>query len=202
MQIKNFFNTHKKKFLIGAAALVTSSLVFLIIKKASNPAKKLLKLASKNIGILEVGSNAGFSDSNFEKKIKQAGWLSGQDWCCYTVKTFLSELAKDEALDFFKKNINGSTQSSWKNLQTESKYHKISTSPQPGALIFYQNNSNTSKGHVEIIEKINNDGSYQVISGNSSISGSGKQGITRKTRAKSGISGFKILGYVIIKKLK
>lgn len=192
---------NKKQIIIGTASLLSASLILIIIR-ASRPAKKLLRLASNYVGIKEDGQNAGFNNQAFETKIKKVGWTSGQDWCCYTVKVLLNDLAKGKALDFFNKNINGSTQLTWQNLQTKSKYHEILTKPQAGTFVFYQNKDNTSKGHVELIEKINKDGSYQVISGNSPFDNSSEQGIARKKRNKSGIANKTILGYLKIKKLK
>ena len=54
-------------------------------------AKAILTEANNYVGIKEVGDNAGFSDADFEKKMKNIGWVKGRAYCvinCHEDGTF------------------------------------------------------------------------------------------------------------------
>lgn len=68
-------------------------------------------------------------------------------------------------------------------LRQSGKFH--TSNPQPGDIAFFRDFS-----HVAIIESVNRDGTVTTIEGNTSPNGGGQQGLHRKTRRLSGISGF------------
>ncbi|MCR4559718.1 MAG: hypothetical protein K5685_06530 [Bacteroidales bacterium] len=172
-----------------------------IVRKISSISRKLIAKAKEYVGIKEKGSNGGWENSTFEKKMKSVGWYSGAEWCNFFVKMVVLELAKGKAKDFFEKALTGSTQQTWKNLQTPSKYHEVLQQPCKGALMIYQNLSDTSHGHIEIFVSGNPDKEFYVISGNSAFENGQGQGVAYKKR-NGCMKGFKILGYIKIKKLR
>ncbi|MBP5369766.1 MAG: CHAP domain-containing protein [Bacteroidales bacterium] len=165
-------------------------------------AKAILTEANKYVGIKEVGDNAGFSDADFEKKMKNIGWVKGRAYCAAFVRFVLLNIAKGNALQFFKTNAtqhSATTFSLFKNAASKkSEYVEIISKPEPGCIILYN-------GHTEICESDIDGSTVNVISANSKFS-DGSEGVVRRTRTpKEGIkNGNKIeefLGFVRIKKL-
>lgn len=171
-----------------------------IARKINSAGRKLIAAAKKYVGIREKSNNSGWDNTTFENKMKSAGWYSGAEWCNFFVKMLLLENSKGKAKEFFEKNISGSTQQTWKNLQTPSKYHEVLKSPCKGALILYQRLSDPSHGHIEIFVSQGKNGGYYVVSGNSDI-GNGSQGVAYKER-ENGLKDYKILGYIKIRRLR
>lgn len=171
-----------------------------IARKINSAGRKLIAAAKKYVGIREKSNNSGWDNTTFENKMKSAGWSNGAEWCNFFVKMLLLEISKGKAKEFFEKNISGSTQQTWKNLQTPSKYHEVLKTPCKGALILYQRISDPSHGHIEIFVSKGKNGGYYVVSGNSDI-GNGSQGVAYKER-ENGLKDCKILGYIKIRRLR
>lgn len=183
----------------GAVLLITLSVT---LPHLLSVPSRILREARKYIGIRETGSNNGWNDADFQNKMKSAGWWDSAEWCNFFVKMVFLQLLKpkSKSFEFWNSKLSGSTQTTWANLQAPSKYHKISSTPKRGSLVIYQHINDHSKGHIEIVEKVFSDGSYNVISGNSGF-GDGTQGVVRTKRPASGIKGMTIHGFIIIKKL-
>lgn len=173
----------------------------LIAKKVNSASRKLIAKAKEYVGIKEIGSNGGWNNADFQAKMQSVGWYNGAEWCNFFVKMVVLELAKDKALEFFKSTLTGSTQQTWKNFQTPSKYHEVLQKPCKGALMIYQNISDPSHGHIEIFVSGNPEKEFYVISGNSDIGGGQGQGIAYKKR-NGCMKGFKILGFIKIRRLR
>ena len=196
-----FDDDYAKPLLIGAGIITLGIVTGVVVRKIRNAGSRLVAAAKKYVGIKETGSNAGWDNAAFQAKMKAVGWWSGAAWCAFFVKMVVMEIAKGKAKEFFSKKISCNTQITWDNLQTPSEYHEVLKKPCVGCIVIYQGKTNKSEGHIEIIETVNKDGSYKVISGNDYIA-SGVQGVARKDRPKTGISKYNILGYIKIKKLK
>ena len=183
------------------ASIMLVSAIILIVRVFRNVSRAILKRAKKYVGNREIYGNSGFENAAFENKMRSAGWYQGAEWCNFFVKMVVCELAKGRALDFFKKALSGSTQQTWRNLQTPSEFHEILKKPQKGCLIIYRRKSDPAHGHIEIYSGAGKNGSYSVISGNSNFP-TGGQGVVSKLRTATEMNGYDILGYIKIKKLK
>lgn len=193
---------HKHPYAIGGSTVGILSLIALIAYLRSN-ARRILRAASKWIGVKEIYNNQGWDNSEFASKMKELGWWSGAEWCNFFVKLVVLSCCKKDSKNFkfWDSHLSPATQTTWSNLQNQSNYCTVSSSPSKGALVIYRNNSDNTKGHIEIVKKVYKDGSYSVISGNSNFEDQTGQGVVTKTRTKNGISGFSILGFITIKKL-
>ena len=187
---------------VSSAAVIATSLF--LISHYNSAANKIIRCAAKWVGQKEISENQGWENKQFQNLMKSAGWWAGADWCNLFVRLVFRTVCKEgsDAYKFWDKALSPATQTTWSNLQTKSKYHSIIQKPEKGALVIYRSNSDPSKGHIEIVEKVNSDGSFEVISGNSPLGTSSKpQGVSRRHREKSGISGKKILGFIKINKI-
>lgn len=165
-------------------------------------AKAILTEANKYVGIKEVGDNAGFSDADFEKKMKNIGWVKGTAYCAAFVRFVLLNIAKGNAQKFFKTNATQHSATTFslfkKAAEKKSEYVEIISKPEPGCIILYN-------GHTEICESDIDGSTVNVISANSKFS-DGSQGVVRRTRTpkegiKNGNKTEEFLGFVRIKKL-
>lgn len=199
-QIRKFYQEHKKEVFIGSGMVLLLAAAA-VARRVSNTSRRIIAAAKKYVGIKETGNNDGWNNATFEAKMKSAGWYQGAKWCNFFVKMLVLELAKGKASEFFKQALTGSTQQTWKNFQTPSKYHEVLKSPCKGALIIYQRKSDPSHGHIEIFVSKGQNGGYYVISGNSNAKGGG-QGVVYKERTATEMDGYKILGYIKIRRLK
>lgn len=190
--------------MIGGGIVATLITAVVVIKKClKSPGDTIIAAARKYVGIRETGDNGGWDNAAFQDKMKAVGWYVGGQWCAFFVMMIMQEISKGKAKEFFKKTLHCNTQQMWKNLQTPSPYHEVSQTPSKGALIIYQGVSNPNQGHVEIYVDKAKDGGFNIISGNSGFATGGGQGVVEKHRPASGLgSGYKILGYIKIKKLK
>lgn len=191
----------KNKTLIISAVSTTAVLSAVLIFSFCKVSRRLLRAAGEWVGVEEKGSNQGWNNVEFENKMRAVGWYPGAEWCNFFVKMVMLTLYREgsKGYNFWKKNLSPATQTTWANLQTPSRYHEVVQKPEKGCLVIYRNNSKPSAGHIEIVKKVNHDGSYQVISGNSGFDNKAGQGVAIKTR-KSGISGFTTLGFIKIMK--
>ena len=177
--------------------------IAILIANLRSAARRILRAASKWVGVKEIYNNQGWDNKEFEAQMKALGWWAGAEWCNFFVKLVVLSCCKEGSKNFkfWQSHLSPATQTTWANLKENSDYHSVSSSPTRGALVIYRNNSDGSKGHIEIVKKVNNDGSYVVISGNSGFEDGSGQGVAIKTRNKNGISGFTTLGFITIKKL-
>ena len=201
-RVGTFVRNHKIAF--GGTFLAIAFIFFIL--SFNRVRRKILRHARKWVNVKEISSNAGWDNSTFQKKMEAVGWKNGQEWCAYFVKMIILSCCKSgsDAYKFWQSHLTGGTQWNWATLNKEknSKYFEISKKPIKGSFVIYQNNSDSSKGHTEFVEKVFSDGSYQVISGNSPFEG-GKsgQGVVRKKRSKTGYSTAHILGFIKILKI-
>lgn len=146
----------------------------------------IVEVASKYTGIKEISNNRGWKNKDFEKKMKDIGWRSGQAWCMYFVKLVLIEayeLIGNKALvEWCKKNLNGSVMSSFKKLKSQMTVMSV-TEPESGAIGIMQNNG-AETGHTFIVERVDDRGDVKAIEGNTDASVGSREGdgVYRRTR--------------------
>ena len=157
---------------------------------------KIVETARKYIGQMEKPNNAGFKDSEFEKKMKLVGFLKGQAWCNYFV-----ELVYREALPELDKKINklmsASTQQTWKNFEKSGLFEfELSNYADEGDLVIWQSKSNPSQGHIGIVSEVF-EGGFKSIEGNTNDKG-GREGyiVAERTRSLKDTKTMKLLGFI------
>jgi len=56
----------------------------------------LTEVAKKYIGNTEKPNNSGWFDAEFERRMKEVGWLTGQAWCSYFAELCFKEAYPDK----------------------------------------------------------------------------------------------------------
>lgn len=190
------------KIILGAVIII-----YLLKKYGMDAIKKAQELvkaiAIKYEGIKEIGVNQGFNDVNFQKKMSNAGWSSGQQWCAYFAKLVHLEAFPDSANNI-RKILNGNTQKLFNNAKndTTGTYTVIMAGkPMPGDIAIWVRTKNASKGHAGIVINSNDD-FFETIEGNTDMQGSAVgQGVLKQKRPlkyNQNIpnSGLKLRGFV------
>ena len=129
----------------------------------SSSVQNALRLAESEIGTAEVGN----SNNSFGVNKYRGGVANGQAWCASFVSWCYGQGQNSNNAKTF-----GYTSSSQdiKNKAIKAGYYSDKNSgytPQVGDIAVWTKSDN-AHGHVGIISKINNDGSFEVIEGNSS----------------------------------
>jgi len=165
--------------------------------------KKIVEVASRYVGIKEIPQNAGWKDKDFEKKMRDMGWIKGQAWCMYFVKLVLieafQELKNDDMVKWCKANLNGGVLSSYRKMK--SKWELLGVDNAEEGSIGIMRKGDSELGHVFIVESVNND-VIKCIEGNTSVAGSREgDGVYRRTRMLSYMkkSELKIIDFVRVK---
>lgn len=129
-------------------------------------------VAKKYIGIKEKPNNGGFSDTDFERRIKTDGeWQKGWAWCACFVQLCVAEW-KGESFSRFDEYFNPSVINTFRNLQNAGFF--IAKVPQPGMLVFWQQykaGKPTAFGHIGIIDSVHDNNTCTTIEGNTNARG-------------------------------
>src|SRR5690606_36384354 len=132
-------------------------------------------VAHKYLGRTEKPGNSGFTDADFERRMKETGWQKGQAWCAYFAELVFKE-ALPEKFDEFDRLFSGSAVQTFNNFINAG--YKASSIPQLGHLAIWQR-CNDGKwhwsGHVGIVSAVMNNHSFITIEGNTNDRG-GREG--------------------------
>lgn len=131
------------------------------------------KLASKWVGVEEVGNNKAFANDVFQTMMKKVGWKTNEQWCMYFAKAIHYEVYEKNPTEQAKINkiLNGRSQESFVNAKNDKSgtYTAITSgSPKVGDIIIFQRKSDKSRGHAGVVVKVNNDNTVDTIEGNTS----------------------------------
>lgn len=129
------------------------------------------------------------------------GKAVGEPWCAgfvYHLATEIDQLFVEMGLPSSAKHQlahTESTQTLWALAKT------VSTTPQVGALALWRSKADKTRGHVGVVIAVSPEG-IMTVEGNTSEPGktsneSNGRGVWRKTRFKSEIPGFELLGYIL-----
>ncbi len=154
--------------------------------------QKLLEVASSYVGIHEQGgNNRGPMVEEFQRAVD--GTSEGEAWCM-SFAQYCIKAAEVSANTDSKVAQSEHCLTVWNNSPSELK----SSHPEPGSLVIWRYGSSTS-GHVGIVEKVNSDGTFTTIEGNTS-SGSGidreGDGVYRKQRDLDGAGNMRLVGFL------
>ncbi len=132
--------------------------------------------ALKYIGQREKPNNSGFQDSEFEKKMKEVGFQSGQAWCAY-----FSELVWKEAYLKYNPGIaillnnlfSASATATYKNFDLSPEFN-VSKIPVVGALAVWRHGIGW-QGHIGPVIEIPDEINFRSVEGNTNSQG-GREG--------------------------
>lgn len=146
--------------------------------------KRVVRFSESLVGQSEIAGNAGFTNEEFEKLMKEVGWESGDPWCVYFAKLSWYNMAPSWLKEKILLKVSGSSLQTWENLKNDSSF-KVSTIPQPGDMAIwrrYVNGSPTWTGHAGIVKNLGF-GNFTTIEGNTNEFG-GSEGyiVAEKTR--------------------
>jgi hypothetical protein len=130
----------------------------------------------KYLGQREKPNNSGFQDAEFEKKMKEVGFQTGQAWCAY-----FSELVWKEAYLKYNPGIaiklnnlfSATATANYKNFDLSPDF-EVSPLPATGALAIWRH-GNSWKGHIGIVIEAG-EHEFKTVEGNTNDSG-GREGI-------------------------
>lgn len=149
---------------VGTGAFLTKG------KKAANEALKWE-------GMEELGNNEAFKNKEFQKKMQEAGFKKGYEWCVIFAKMVWLNVFKQD-VEIIKKIISPSSMQTWKNFSNtanlQGKFVRVEaqSKPKPGDIVVWQRKGSAAKGHAGLVTKVNNDLSFKTIEGNSNEDGS------------------------------
>lgn len=135
--------------------------------------KNVSSVASRWIGVNEIGNNKAFGNDVFQAMMKNVGWNSYEQWCMYFAKAVHYEAFKGNPTEQAKiqKILNGRSQESFsKASKDQTKTYTTITqgAPKVGDIIIFQHKNKPSTGHAGVVVKVNNDNTVETIEGNTS----------------------------------
>lgn len=148
-------------------------------------AQKIIEMAASQIGIKEQPANSNKVKYNTEYYGRE---VSGSDypWCCAFVWWVFKHCNASALFYGGKKTAYCPTVENY--YKQQGKWYK---SGKPGDMVLFDFSGKGIAGHIGIVEKVNSDGSYTTIEGNTGSGNDANGGaVMRRTRYKSSIRGF------------
>ena len=148
-------------------------------------AQKIIKMAASQIGIKEQPANSNKVKYNTEYYGRE---VSGSDypWCCAFIWWVFKHCDASALFYGGKKTAYCPTVENY--YKQQGKWYK---SGKPGDMVLFDFSGKGIAGHIGIVEKVNSDGSYTTIEGNTGSGNDANGGaVMRRTRYKSSIRGF------------
>lgn len=159
----------------------------------------LAETARKYLGQKEGKNNTFGNETELGKRLHEAGQKDGEAWCAYFVEACLKETAP-ERFDEFDKLCNASAVQTYKNCRDAA--FLIGEVPNVNWLVVWQKYEKGRPqwmGHIGIVSKVNADGTFLSIEGNTNSAGS-REGIEVAERshrvAKDVNDGLRVIGFV------
>jgi surface antigen len=158
-------------------------------------------VAEYSIGMQETGRNEGFTNQVFQGLMEAAGWQSGYPWCM----TFAEVAAKHaggmpESLMYdLQKTLTPSVIQSFNNLD-ESVVFKKSSTPEVGAIVFYERKDKKGFGHAGIVTRVYDDGTFDTIEGNTNSWGDADGDVVQAMQRSDREVSFNLLGFAVLNK--
>jgi hypothetical protein len=154
---------------------------------------KQIDIAKKYIGQKEKPGNDFDTDTPLGKIIKEAGQKDGEAWCCYFQEAIFVETLR--AL------FSASTVQTFQNFKNAG--YEIHDVPKVGTLVIWQSYKDGKpiwSGHAGLVTKVNPDGSFVTIEGNTTEAGS-REGTSVQEKVRKNVrveNGLNILGFITI----
>lgn len=155
--------------------------------------EKIRIIAESYIGKEEIRGNRGFIDRKMQADMEARGWQKGQAWCAYFAEMVWAQAYMGQAaqLKIIENLFSGMAIVTFKQFaQHESAlkqmkktpFFKTSQTPTVGAVVIWKLGNGPS-GHAGIVVKVNPNGTFETVEGNTNDDGS-REGyeVARKTR--------------------
>lgn len=141
-------------------------------------AEKILNLARAEIGVKESPKNSNNVKYNTEYYGREVN-SSAYAWCCVFIWWLFKQAG---ASNLFCDGKKTATCTYVKNAMKK----QIVDNPKAGDLVLFQFDKDSAADHIGIIEKVNSDGTYTTIEGNTAVGNDSNGGeVMRRTRKKS-----------------
>lgn len=171
--------------------------------------ENIIKTAHDYIGQREKPNNSGFQNIEFQKKMEEVGWDSGEAWCASFAKLVWLEAYKNspERIAEIEKLFSKSATKTYQNFdesdwKTQNPDGTPILAPQEGALVVWRM-GNTWAGHIGIVCKVISKTEFETIEGNTNDAG-GREGIEvahkrRFVTRTFSTTGLNLLGFILPK---
>lgn len=162
---------------------------------------KQIDTAKKYIGQKEGAGNKFDENTPLGKILKEAGHKDGEAWCCYFAEAVFCESFPAQNAEL-RKLFSASTIQTFQNFKEAG--YEVTDIPKVGSLVIwqrYKDGKPTWQGHAALVTKVNPDGSFQTIEGNTNSAGS-REGDSVQEKVRKIIrteNGLNVLGFVTIK---
>jgi hypothetical protein len=163
---------------------------------------RAIETAQKYLGETEISGNAGFTQVEFEGKMKLVGWKKGEAWCAYFAELVFKEAYPERAEDF-NRLFSASAVKTYSNFLANGYIGK--PEPSPGDLVIwrmFKNGSPSWQGHAGIVSDVLGQTLFYSIEGNTN-DGGGREGyiVARKVRdTKRKLNGLNVMGFITLEK--
>lgn len=148
-------------------------------------AQKIISMAASQIGVKEQPVNSNKVKYNTEYYGSEVSG-SAYPWCCAFVWWVFKHCNASELFYDGKKTAYCPTVENYYK-----KHNQWFTVGKPGDMVLFDFSGKGIAGHIGIVEKVNSDGSYTTIEGNTGSGNDANGGVVmRRTRYKSKIRGF------------
>lgn len=154
---------------------------------------KQIEIAKRYLGQKEKPNNDFDIDSALGKILKDAGHKDGEAWCAYFMEAVFVETYRDL--------FSASTVQTFDNFKKAG--YEISDTPKVGWLVIWQTYKGGKpqwSGHAGLVTKVNPDGSFSTIEGNTNSDG-GREGTSVQEKVRKNVrveNGLNILGFINI----
>jgi hypothetical protein len=158
------------------------------------------EVATRYLGKTEKPANSGFTDAEFERRMKEVGWLRGQAWCACYVELVFKEAYPDKAkkLDAY---FSASAVQTFKNFQAAG--FKISKTPIKDSIVIWQTQKSGKphwSGHAGVCVEVVDNTAFKSIEGNTNAEG-GREGmiVAKKLRTIKPVkNGLQVMGFIVL----
>lgn len=159
------------------------------------------EVALQYLGQTEKPKNSGFNDAEFERRMKEVGFVSGHAWCSYFVELVFKE-AYPEKFEELDRLFSGSTVHTFRNFREAA--YPIGYVPQIDTLVIWQSikeGKPQPTGHAGIVVGMKSTWEFESVEGNTSGGGSREGWIVARQSRKvfeRVDTGLKVLGFIQI----
>ena len=190
---------NKKNFYIIIAVILFCIILFYILLRSTS--RRVASYAKRFVGEEEIRGNLGFKDPEFEKMMKNVGWLRGQAWCMYFAKVIWIDKYKNLKSEI-NQLLSGGTVSSFNKVKnSKSKNFAVTSMPRIGDIAVWQKYTSgkaTGLGHSGIVTKVRTS-YFETIEGNTDDTAS-REGYKIAKRKRefdfNKTSGLRLLGFI------
>jgi hypothetical protein len=155
--------------------------------------ERIVEAARQYIGQKEKPGNMGFINPEFDKKMREVGFVNSHAWCAYFAELVWREAGQDTT------HFSASAFKTY--LQYEAAGRKGSKTAVPGALAVWRSVKNGRKGwtgHIGIVAEASAE-SFKCIEGNTNKAG-GREGIEVALKVRTynwkQVNGLELVGFI------